>query len=284
WLTKEAPSPLYSSGNKIFLGYTGRHYMLFKPQDEFVPAFKSGLPVVHDLVTSSPSAGSGESSDESDWMLKFSLTEPLTVRLTVSPSTSSTPNDYQAAEMISGDSSDEPDTMLKFSTREHLTVPVSSSTSSAPTHHQAAEIIVISSGEDDEITIVPNAAPEPRTMKQEKVNNPKNIHIYTYKIFPCFYLKGSDDEKDTRRQATVSKKRVYEPSTYSTDSSDDDLLPRAKQSKFGPQFWDDVKVERVDSMPNDINGRKVYEVKSSGSTKLSAVRDGRNWKKDSGTQ
>ena len=73
--------------------------------------------------------------------------------------------------------------------------------------------------------------------------------------------------------------RVYEPSTYSTDSSDDDLLPRAKQSKFGPQFWDDVKVERVDDiMPNDINGRKVYEVKSSGSAKLSAVRDGRNWK------
>ncbi len=77
--------------------------------------------------------------------------------------------------------------------------------------------------------------------------------------------------------------RVYEPSTYSTDSSDDDLLPRAKQSKFGPQFWDDVKVERVDIMPNDINGRKVYEIKSSGSAKLSAVRDGRNWKKDSGT-
>ncbi|CAB4012393.1 Hypothetical predicted protein [Paramuricea clavata] len=175
------------------------------------------------------------------------MTEPLTL----SPSTSSTPNDYQAAKMISGDSSDEPDTMLKFSTREHLTVPVSSSTSSAPTHHQAAEIIVISSGEDDEITIVPNAAPEPRTMKQEK---------------------GSDDEKDTRRQATVSKK------------SDDDLLPRAKQSKFGPQFWDDVKVESVDSTPNDINGRKVYEVKSSRSAKLSAVRDGRNWKKDSGTQ
>ena len=77
--------------------------------------------------------------------------------------------------------------------------------------------------------------------------------------------------------------RVYESSAYSTESSDDDL-PRAKQSKFGPQFWDGVKVERVDFMPNDVNGKKVYEVKSSGYAKLSAVRDGRNWKKDSGTQ
>ncbi len=50
--------------------------------------------------------------------------------------------------------------------------------------------------------------------------------------------------------------RVYEPSTYSTDSSEDD----------------------------HINCRKVYEVKSSGSAKLSTVRDGHNWKKDSGTQ
>jgi hypothetical protein len=75
--------------------------------------------------------------------------------------------------------------------------------------------------------------------------------------------------------------RVYEQS--STDSSDDDL-PRAKQSKFGPQFWSGVKVESVETMPNDINGRKVYEIESSGSAKLSAVRDGRKWKKDSGTQ
>ncbi len=35
----------------------------------------------------------------------------------------------------------------------------------------------------------------------------KIFTYYTYKIFLCFYLKGSDDEKDTRRQATVSKKR-----------------------------------------------------------------------------
>ena len=48
-LTKEAPSTSYSSGNKIFLGYTGSHYMLFKPQDDFVSNFKSGLPVVHDV-------------------------------------------------------------------------------------------------------------------------------------------------------------------------------------------------------------------------------------------
>jgi hypothetical protein len=105
-------------------------------------------------------------------MLKFSMTEPLTVP--VSPSTSSTPTHHQAAEIISGHSSDEPDTMLKFSMREHLAVPVSSSTSSEPMHHQAAEIIVISSGEDDEITIVPNAALEPRTMKEEKVLTTKN--------------------------------------------------------------------------------------------------------------
>ena len=78
--------------------------------------------------------------------------------------------------------------------------------------------------------------------------------------------------------------RVYQSSTYSTDSSDDDLVPRVKQSKFGPQFWDGVKVERVDIIPNDIDGRKVYKVHSSRPAKLSAVRDGRNWKKDSETQ
>ena len=78
--------------------------------------------------------------------------------------------------------------------------------------------------------------------------------------------------------------RIYEPSTYSTDSSDDDPFPCVKQGRFGPKFWDGVKVERVDIIPNDISGRKVYEVESSGSAKLSSVRDGRNWKKDSETQ
>ena len=77
--------------------------------------------------------------------------------------------------------------------------------------------------------------------------------------------------------------RDYEPSAYSTDSSDDDLFPRVKQVRFGPLFWDGVKVERVTIIPNDINGRKVYEVESSRS-KLSSVRDGRNWKKGSETQ
>ena len=52
---------------------------------------------------------------------------------------------------------------------EPLTLRDLSSATSVPTHHQAADIIVVSSGEDDEITIMPNAALEPKTIKQEKV-------------------------------------------------------------------------------------------------------------------
>ena len=46
---KETPSTSYSSGDKIFLGYTGSHYMLLKPQDDFISTFQSGLQVVHDV-------------------------------------------------------------------------------------------------------------------------------------------------------------------------------------------------------------------------------------------
>ena len=79
--------------------------------------------------------------------------------------------------------------------------------------------------------------------------------------------------------------RKHPSSTSSSNSNDDQYLVRAKQSKFGPDFWCDVEVEKVNSIPNDINGRKVYEIaKGSGPANLSAVSDGRPWKKDSGTQ
>lgn len=44
-------------------------------------------------------------------------------------------------------------------------------------------------------------------------------------------------------------------------------------------------MEKVDEIPNEINGNKVFEIKNCGNgNRMSRVRDGRRWKKDSQTK
>jgi hypothetical protein len=76
----------------------------------------------------------------------------MTESLTVPVSSSTTPS--AAVEVSSGESSD--DWGHKFSMTESLTAI-------------EPDTIVISSAEEDEITISPNAEPETRTIKREKV-------------------------------------------------------------------------------------------------------------------
>ena len=75
----------------------------------------------------------------------------------------------------------------------------------------------------------------------------------------------------------------------SDESCDEESICSRKvhQRKIGPGLWADVPIEKVASVPEDINGLRVYEIevkKFSKGRGLSYVKDGRNWKKDSETQ
>lgn len=72
---------------------------------------------------------------------------------------------------------------------------------------------------------------------------------------------------------------------YSSDEDEYDLVPRKRQKQRGVSLWDGVKVERVEKLPRDINGEKVFELnKSKSGSRMSNVPDGRRWKKDSQTK
>ena len=59
-------------------------------------------------------------------------------------------------------------------------------------------------------------------------------------------------------------------------------LFQERQKQRGASLWDGVKVEKI---PPDINGKKVFELKKSKSgSRMSNVHDGRRWKKDSQTK
>lgn len=62
-------------------------------------------------------------------------------------------------------------------------------------------------------------------------------------------------------------------------------VPAKKQRKIGQFLWRKNSMEKVERIPADINGLKVYEIKKpeSGSY-CSLLKDGRSWKKDSETQ
>ena len=71
----------------------------------------------------------------------------------------------------------------------------------------------------------------------------------------------------------------------SSDEDEYELVPRKRQKQRGVSVWDGVKVERVEKIPPDINGKKVFELKKSKSgSRMSNVHDGRRWKKDSQTK
>ena len=71
----------------------------------------------------------------------------------------------------------------------------------------------------------------------------------------------------------------------SSDEDEYELVPRKRQKQRGVSVWDGVKVERVEKIPPDINGKKVFELnKSKSGSRMSNVHDGRRWKKDSQTK
>ena len=72
----------------------------------------------------------------------------------------------------------------------------------------------------------------------------------------------------------------------SSSSDEDVLVPKKMKNKRGPSLWSRVKVEKVQKIPNDINGKGAYEIKrdANSGSRMSQVRDGRRWKKDSQTK
>ena len=74
----------------------------------------------------------------------------------------------------------------------------------------------------------------------------------------------------------------FRRSFTSTSSSDDDE-PRIKkkQRKLGPSSWHGVKIEKVNRVPDKIDGLKCYELTNDN---VDNTRDGRRWKKASESQ
>ena len=75
----------------------------------------------------------------------------------------------------------------------------------------------------------------------------------------------------------------------SSEEEEEFFCLKKKQRKLGPQLWKGVKVEQVDRIPDNIDGLSIYSVKITSSSsktqsRMSAIEDGRQWKKDSGTQ
>ena len=60
---------------------------------------------------------------------------------------------------------------------------------------------------------------------------------------------------------------------------------RPKYKIYGESTWKDVPCEKVETIPNDVDGLKHYVVKDkSRSSLLAKCRDGRKWKRDSCTK
>ena len=112
----------------------------------------------------------------------------------------------------------------------------------------------------------------------------------------CHSLKGEKNKKITE---VNFKEKMYllifyallicRSLSYSSSDEESTFHVPKRQKKIGPELWSNVKIEQVDQIPDDVDGLRVYEVQlndtsSKQQSRMSTVKDGRPWKKDSGTQ
>ncbi|XP_028408652.1 uncharacterized protein LOC114531204 [Dendronephthya gigantea] len=99
------------------------------------------------------------------------------------------------------------------------------------------------------------------------------------------------NESEAMREFSSSddgeSKGVREWDESSDSTSNEEYNTVGKNAKRYPKhLWNKVEVERVKTIPGNIDGLRVYEITKSGEamTKTSMVRDGRKWKKSSQTR
>ena len=114
---------------------------------------------------------------------------------------------------------------------------------------------------------------------KEKLHGVTNlrIHIASCKSNPIEV--GVKSSIASPSQVTASEKS----SEYF--SNDDELRTTQQIQKVsGPTFWDNVKIQKVDMVPGDIDSLKHYKVEHENrSTLLAKSKDGWKWRKDSHT-
>ena len=60
-------------------------------------------------------------------------------------------------------------------------------------------------------------------------------------------------------------RHIYLETSSSEDDEDDVILSRKSTNPRGAAMWNGIKVEKVEKLPFDINGKKVFELSSNGS-------------------
>ena len=71
----------------------------------------------------------------------------------------------------------------------------------------------------------------------------------------------------------------------SSEELGNEVEVRPKYKIDGESTWEDVPCEKVEKIPNDVDGLKHYVVKDkSRSSLLAKCKDGRKWKRDSCTK
>ena len=88
----------------------------------------------------------------------------------------------------------------------------------------------------------------------------------------------NDDDEDITEDSDINNPEDFE-------QSGDSNISHGGIRIFGPRTWSTIVPEQVDSIPYDIDGKRVYNVR--GKTReelLHRCKDGRPWKKDSSTK
>jgi len=104
------------------------------------------------------------------------------------------------------------------------------------------------------------------------------FYLFQYTLFVLYFRKN---EVIAKRRISGSSEEGDSLDDYAgKDSSSDE--GRTKQKKVSAEFWEGVYKEIVDQLPEDIDGKKVYEIKGlENKSKVSqTLKDGRKWKKD----
>ena len=95
----------------------------------------------------------------------------------------------------------------------------------------------------------------------------------------------AETDNETHKTSSGLSNDSSAASSSHSGNSDEELQPQTKLQIFGEITWKGVPVEKVNELPNDIDGLKHYVIKDEfRNNLLTKCKDGRNWRRDSQTK